>query len=277
MPPASTPVIASPVAVPESNDSVKAADRPIAKAIPTPPPPPRRPIGLARILLFMSLAACLGLACFGFALLHTPDWYTPPIVAPHARQAVRNNLLSAEQAFTESLLAGGPFTYHLFAEDINRWIATRREIYPLIDDLVPPLLEEPVVVFEEGRITIGGRFRVRDTSVILSIDIEPQLDHDSIVMRATAVRCGSVRMPLAFGKIGLDLPIERERNRTWPGSPRMWGNFSSGFHLDKDAWWKNGGIDYQVTGISTDEGRLNLEVLPLGRQPGKRRSDHIDS
>lgn len=236
----------------------------------------RRPLGLARVAFFIMLALVLATGCFAYALLHTPAWYTPPIVAPHERQRVRNNLLEAEQAFTESLMAGGPFIYHLFAEDINRWIAMRKEIYPLIDELAPPLLEEPVVVFGDGVITLAGRYRVRDADAVLSVDIEPRFTADAIVLTVSAVRCGSVRMPRAFGGLGMDRTIERERNRTWPGSPRMWGDFFSGFHVGAEAWWKNGGIDYRVTGLSVEAGRLNLEVTPLGRQSDRQRNDQRD-
>jgi len=44
---------------------------------------------------------------------------------------VRNNLVAAEQAFTEELRsAGRPFIYQLRQDDVNQWIAMRREIYP---------------------------------------------------------------------------------------------------------------------------------------------------
>lgn len=260
---------------------------PHTEAVVAVPPPPsaaradahkcaRSRLPVARILLFAAVAAGTVLAAFSYALMHTPRWYTPPVVAPHARQAVRNNLLSAEQAFTENLMAGGPFTYHLFAEDINRWIAARKEIYPLIDDLVPPLLEDPVVEFDNSRITVGGRYRIRDLSVVISIDITARIEQDSIVLKANAVKCGSVRMPLAFGRVGLDLSIDRPENRTWPGSPRMWGSFLTGFHVGTRAWWKNGGIDYQITGLAVEPGTLNLDVMPLGRHVRTRQNSHSD-
>jgi hypothetical protein len=204
-------------------------------------------------------AACL------FGLVRTPGWYDPPVVAAADRQHVRNNLIAAEQAFTESLRANPrTFTYRIFQDDLNRWISMRREIYPLIDELAPPQLRDPFVRFGDGTITIAGRCEAGGVDVVLSIDLIPSIEDDALLIRADALRCGSLRSPWGLDDIGLDSTVDRDREDTWPGSPRIWGDLVDGLRLESHAWWKNGGIEYRVLDVWVEPGTLNLEIEPLG-------------
>jgi hypothetical protein len=227
-----------------------------------------------RIILIGSLCGCAAIAGALYAFLRTPSWYAPPVIAPADQQKVRNNLVAAEQAFTESLRAGrGPFIYRIFQDDLNRWITMRREIYPLIEELAPPQLADPFVMFDEGVITVAGRYSGWLGGVVASIDIVPTLEEDALVLRATAVRCGSVGVPMHLGGIGLDGTIERDREETWPGSPRIWGDFSRGLRIETEAWWKNGGIDYRMLDVWVEPGRLCLKIEPLGPHWARGRND----
>ncbi len=232
----------------------------------------QRPLALtAAVVAFLILLTVL-------ALSRKPGWYAPPVIAPEERQSVRNNLVDAEQAFTESLLnLNTPFTYHLYQNDVNRWIAMRREIYPLIDELAPPVLADPFVVFDDGAITLAGRYRTAGLDVVLSVDVEARYENNTLILKARTVRFGSIPMPIGFGGLGLDRPIERAAGKTWPGSPRMWGDFVNGLHIDAQAWWKNGGVDYRVIGLEITSGRLDLKVEPLGRHTPRKTKDPSDA
>lgn len=218
-------------------------------------------------ILVIGSAALGGLLLIGaYAFLRTPSWYEPPVIPVEERQLVRNNLVAAEQAMTENLLhSTGPFVYHLYQDDLNRWIAMRREIYPLIDELAPPQLADPFVRFDESGVSLAGRYRAGGIGVILSIDLDVRFENNEIVLRARGLRCGSVGFPLDFGGLSLARPVERRREQTWPGSPRIWGDFVSGLHIESQAWWKNGGMDYRVRGIALKVGQLDIEIEPLGR------------
>ncbi|GMU32264.1 MAG: hypothetical protein AMXMBFR20_01370 [Planctomycetia bacterium] len=179
---------------------------------------------------------------------------------------MRNNLVAAEQAFTESVRGpGDPFTYHLHAGDVNRWISMRREIYPLIDQLLPPMLDDPFVAFEDGRITIAGRYRLAGMRVVVSLEILARYASGDIILTAGKIRCGSLPLPTRFVEETISRPIRRGPDKVWPGSPAMSGDLLTGFHLDGSAWWKNGGIDYRVTGLRVEKGILSLDIKPLGR------------
>lgn len=233
------------------------------------------PFGVRWKPLVLIGVLCLGATLVGAfaALVRSPGWYAPPVVSPSDRQGVRNNLIAAEQAFTERLRAGDPFTYHIYQSDLNRWIAMRREIYPLIDEFMPPQLIDPFVLFDEGKITIAGAYTAGPVNLVLSIDILLSLQDDELVLRAGALRCGAVRAPMNLGGIRLDTPIERQPGETWPGSPRMSGDLIKGLHVETRAWWKNGGIDYQVRGLRIKPGVLSMDIEPLGRHWARSDQD----
>src|SRR5262249_24101273 len=114
----------------------------------------------------------IGIIAAGFfAILRAPRWDRPPLGPPEARQQVPQSLVNAEQEFTEKLLQNKPFVYHLFQDDVNNWIAMRHEIYPLIDELAPPVLTDPLVIFDDDTITIAGKFASK-IDLILSLDLD---------------------------------------------------------------------------------------------------------
>jgi hypothetical protein len=235
-------------------------------------------MSLARVwkrLLLIGLVACTAVLTGAvYTLLRTPSWYCLPVIPPERRQTVRNNLLAAEQAFTEGLrTSAGPFIYHVFQDDVNRWIAMRREIYPLIDELAPPELVDPMVVFDTGGITVAGRYKKGVADVVVSLDISVRWRPDATVLTLEAIRCGSMRVPLDFVALGLNRPIDRPAEESWPGSPRIWGSLATGLFIAPQAWWKNGGIDYRVNNVTIEPGKLNLTIEPLGRHAGKARKN----
>lgn len=212
-------------------------------------------LGLAGILLGGCLAAW-----------REPSWYTPPVIQPDQRQQVRNSLIAAEQAFTERLRAGGPpFVYHLHQDDLNRWVTMRREIYPLIDELLPPQLGAPFILFDTNRILVAGRYRLGPIEVVASMEITPAVRDEALVLTASGLRCGSVGVPIRLVESELSRPTSRPAGKTWPGSPWIAGDLRSGLRLGTEAWWKNGGIDYRVLEVQATPGRLSFTIQPLGR------------
>ncbi|MFQ5430361.1 MAG: hypothetical protein ACE5E1_08640 [Phycisphaerae bacterium] len=227
-----------------------------------------------RAILLAAVSAGLGVAAGLYTLLRTPGWYAPPTVRADDRQRVRDDLVRAEQAFTEGLRAGRPFVYHIYDDVSNRWIAMRKEIYPLVDEIAPPLLADPFLLIGDRVITIAGRYRLLGVGVVLSIDLEPTFRDGAIELRANRVRCGSLPLPKDTTGLGLGRALRFEAGDLWPGSPEMSGNFLTGFRVGGEAWWKNGGVAYRVTGLSVRPGEISLDIQPLGRRAGRKRNRH---
>lgn len=223
----------------------------------------------------LGILTCVVLSC-GIAVslgLRTPKWYRVPHIDESQRQQVRNNLLSAEQAMTEFLRAGQTFVYQLHQDDLNRWLTMRREIYPLADEFTPPEWSDPFVRFDTGRITVAGRFRHESWSAVASIDLNVEFKDGDIVLTAGTVRSGMLPIPVGLFGLPLDQPIDRRAEKTWPGSPPIRGDLANGVRVGARAWWKNGGLEYEVTNVWVTPGVLKFEIQPLGSHFGQAARD----
>lgn len=206
-----------------------------------------------------------------------PGAYRPIAIPREEHQQMRNHLVAAEQAFTENLRAdAGPFTYHIYQEDLNRWLAMREDIYPAADEWLPDGLSAPMIVFEDDSVTLMGRYTGGLGSALLSIQLSLGIENGAIVLRVVGLRCGLLGVPRTFVR-GLAAPIERESGDTWPGSPAMSGDLIEGLRLNAEAWWKNGGIAYRVRSVQVVKGRLDLNVEPLGPRVQTRTKDHASA
>lgn len=226
-----------------------------------------------RLAIGAAALAVLAIATLA-ALLRPPAWYQPPVVPTAQRQQVRNNLIDAEQAFTENLRAqNGIFVYHIYQNDLNRWLTMRREIHPVLEQLTPSLLADPFVRFDAGRVTIAGRLR-DGLGAVVSVEIEPRCDEQSLILQASAVRLGRLRLPMRWiPGLKTDSPIQKDADAAWPGSPPISGSLTNGLKLGRDAWWKNGGLAYRVLDVRVRSGQLDLTIEPLGHQdPQKRKA-----
>lgn len=226
-----------------------------------------------RIAATAAASAFLTFCGMCYSLLRTPGWYRPPVIAKAERQQVRDDLMLAQQQFTEGLrLAGDPFVYNMPQRDVNRWLTMRRGIYPTIDRLRPAELADPFVRLGDGCVTVAGRYATPVGRVVLSIDLVPTIEDGAIVLRAARARCGSMPFPLWLGDLARE--YEREAGEAWEGSPRMSGNLIAGVRIDSTACWWNGKIDYRVLHVWIEPGILHLEIDSLGpRQTGRRDHD----
>ena len=149
----------------------------------------------------------------------------------------------------------------------------RREIYPLIDEMMPVNFTDPFVVFEEDSITLAIRYTGGTVDLIVSMDLAVVFEDESLVLRTTGLHCGSIPVPLSFGGLGLEQSIEAAPDDVWPGSPPISGRLPEGLHIGATARWANGGIDYRVLGVRVEPGRLTLKVESLISQHRRARND----
>lgn len=231
----------------------------------------RRPWGRIILAFLGGFVCCLLLVAW--IGLRTPGWYQPATVPEdrEQRQEIRNNLVMAEQAFTGSLLDGRPFKYRIHQRHINEWLAMRYEIYPRIDDVVPPVIDEPFVTIGDGHIRLAGRLTIANQATVVSADIAPSFEDGDVVLRLAGFRCGSLPLPNVLEQLDLDRSVQLDANRAWPGSPPIEGRLAEGIRIGARGWWQNGGVDYEVTDVEVGEGVLTFSVTPLERQARNNR------
>jgi hypothetical protein len=223
----------------------------------------------------ITAAGALGLLILLFWLaLRDPGWYQPMRVPEEESQQVRDELHEAAQQFSDALMTTGRFQIHLRDSQINRWIAMRKEIYPLIDKEIPPHWVEPTVNFLDGVIRLAVRHKDGTSDIVVSVDLAVGMEEDTIALRLAGARIGSLRVPLTFLSGRLKKPIRIDGDKAWSGSPAMRGELLGGLHVDALAVWPNGEREYRVHDVRVEPGRLHLEIESLGPHYPKRRKDH---
>lgn len=229
---------------------------------------------LRRILWALAGSMFVIVAGLALAIFLAPAWYDPPEVPLERQQRVRTELVNAEQAFTQALFAGEAFNYHIYDDMVNRWIAMRRDIFPLIDRLVPALVANPSLRFRESGVTVAGACDLLGMKAVVSLDLDLVFDQKAILVRATAARCGRLPIPVTLPALRLGRSLYYEPGQLWPGSPAVAGNLLDGIAVQDRAWWNNGGIAYEVQGLTLKNGQIDLRIHPLGRHASTRDSDH---
>ncbi len=223
-------------------------------------------LGVFGGIVFLSLLLVWG-------LIRTPGWYAPePVPTDRVeRQIIRNRLVEAEQAFTRELLDGRPFKYNIYEKYVNEWLAMRYDLYPRIDEVVPPVVTDPFVAIGDGRVRFAAKYRFADRDTIVSADIAPTFEDGQIVLRLVGLRCGSMPVPNLLGALDIDGYVELDREEAWPGSPTIVGSLADGIRVGAQGWWRNGGVDYEVTDVKVGDGVLALQIKPLERQASNNR------
>jgi len=202
-----------------------------------------------------------------YLAFRTPTWYEPqpPPVTEAEKQDIRNLLTDAEQAFTHSLIAGKPFTYRIYDEYLNQWIAMRHEIYPRVDDGLPVALKDPFIRFLPGEIHLGARGQVAGIGAVVSAEVTVAYEDDEIVLRLGDISCGSLPAPTIPKKWREQARVDYAFDEAWRGSPTIRGDIDSGVRIGAEGRWQNGGTRYRVTDVRVLDGVLELDVTPLPR------------
>lgn len=220
-----------------------------------------------RVLLIAvgGMVALVALAIY--LAVRTPSWYEPqpPPQQEADKQRVRNLLTDAEQAFTHSLIAGKPFTYRIYDEYLNDWLALRYEIYPRIDDHLPVRVRDPFIRILPGRILIGARGEFGGLDGVFSAELLPTFEDDATVLRLGKLSCGSLPAPMIPEAWRKRARLSYDDNEAWSGSPAIHGDLDRGLRVGAAGRWQNGGVRYRVTDVRTLDGVLELDVTPLPR------------
>mgnify|MGYP000297785172 CR=1 FL=1 len=227
-------------------------------------PMKRRSSRLRRRLIAAAatLASLAGIAAW--LLLRTPGWYrTAARVEPDA-QVVRDEIRDAAQAFSDALMVPGDFAVHLRDQQLNGWIERRAEIYPMLDQALPPPWRRPVVRFRDGAIRLAATYRGSTADIVFSLDLGVAMQPGAIVLTADSARAGALPLPLGLLDRLLSHAIDLPPGRAWRGSPAMRGTLRDGLKIGTRAVWPNGARAYEVLNTEVRPGVLNISLRALG-------------
>lgn len=228
-----------------------------------------------RTRLIAVTAALASLAAVAaWLLLRTPGWYRAAARVEPDAQVVRDEIRDAAQAFSDALMVPGDFAVHLRDRQLNGWIERRAEIYPMLDQALPPPWRRPVVRFRDGVIRLAATYRGAAADIVFSLDLAVAMQPGAIVLTADSARAGAVPLPLGLLDRLLSHPIDLPPDRAWRGSPAMRGTLRDGLKIGTRAVWPNGARGYEVLNAEVRPGVLNISLRALGPAHGSGSRVH---
>ncbi len=229
---------------------------------------------LKRILAAGAVLVVLALATTWMLFQRIPAWYTPSEIAPDEIQIVKNDFAHTESVLSERLNEGeasGEFEFVLTQDQINAWIAIRREIWPRSRQWLPRYLSQPMVVLDRDGIRVAALFTRQSLQSVVSLRIEVGTVPDAVFVRLAEVTAGGLPVPHSQ----IHRYLKRFARRVWPAGQMLPGQIGpyrlpsmthvlEGIRLP-DSWvWANGKQPFRITAVTFEPGlvRIGLEPLP---------------
>ncbi len=181
-------------------------------------------------------------------LVWRPAWYRPAAVDYGRLREDKAALVALEEEISAALNAGRSIRVEIRAEQLNRWLAARHEIWPnLIAELAD--LEDPVAEIGAGTVRLGVLWKRGHWRAVLSVQAEVLETRDELAVRCDAPRVGAVPIP-----------------RDWvagipPAMGATWD--TSGVLRIPNCWiWPNGRRACRLTALECRPGVVMVELGP---------------
>jgi len=197
----------------------------------------------------------VALAVLALAATYRPPWYSPAAV-DHARlPADKRELVNLLDRIGESLNNGRAASFELRAEQVQRWLVARTEIWPeAAIDLGP--LRDPLVTFEGGQIRVGATLELRGVRAVLSATCRVEVREGIVLIRHGSVRLGALPVPRTWvARLVAGLPPSGQ-TATAARDPGV-------IALANDWTWPNGRRRYRLREFQVSDGCVKVTLEPL--------------
>ncbi len=213
-----------------------------------------------RRFLRWALFGCALLGLFLFALLGAatcrPAWYQPASADFSQLQSDQADLVRLADAIGRSLNAHEPIEFTLPAEQVNRWLAARRELFP---DVVFPeldrLLVRPMIRIDSNGVAAAALVDLRGWPVVMSTTLRPVLLDDAIEVELAGAHVGRLAAP----QFALDQIAAAIRRAQSPPETSM---ASGRIRLPRRLVWPNGKCRFAISRLDFAEGRVTVQLVP---------------
>lgn len=219
--------------------------------------------------------AIVGGMCLGAVLLagawmmfqRIPPWYRPTDVAAARLQEVKNDLVGTFERFSDLMNGEQPFRFRLTQEQVNAWLAARREIWPPAQRWVPPEMDAPFIAFEADGAVVAATVSLGSVRTVLSATVSARVEADRLAVRVRRVRAGALAVPDAWVRRRLAMLGPRGRADAASGRavPEL-AELMGGARLPADYHWPNPKRRFRLVSVRFEPGALVVEIQPLERR-----------
>jgi hypothetical protein len=213
---------------------------------------------MTRVTMIVLAATGLLVVWLWLTVSRIPSYYQPPRVEPGEYQDVRDDLEASFNQLNLAVQGDEAFEYEIEQDRLNRWIATREQIWPGIQEYVPEAIERPMVIFQQDRIVLSGKAPAAGFQSILSLIFSVDAEPGQLLVRLEGCRVGAMPVPRhALGRF-LDR-LAAESDTTYGRDLRA---LLDGLGVPNELEWRSGTRLLRVDHIRIEPGRMVAKITP---------------
>lgn len=227
-----------------------------ARASPATAPSPHRRRARRRIAVLLAGLALAAAVWAAGAAACRPAWFQPVALDYSRLEADQLALNRIENQVSAALNQREPAVIELTDEQVNRWLAARRELW--ISDPLPELerIERPFVSFLGADVLrVAALVRAGDFALVASADLGVSVRDETLRLECRRARLGALPIPTALLRRALDA-LAHGLPGTVSAAPAAAWEAPSGFV------WPNGKRPARIRALSVRQGVLRIEISP---------------
>ncbi len=214
---------------------------------------------LRRLALAAGASGLAALAALTLAATHRPAWYRPAAVDHTRLLADKRELVNLLDRIGEALNNNRPITFELRADQVQRWLVARAEIWPDASvDLGP--LRDPVVRSEGDRVQVAATVEGRGLRAVLATTCHAEVRPDSVLIHYEALHLGALPVPVRWAA-GMLAGIP-DAGPLLAAAPEP-GTLA----LANDWIWPNGHRRYRLRKLEVSDGVAKVTLEPVASRP----------
>lgn len=191
-----------------------------------------------------------------------PTWYLPATTDHERLKSDKNDLVNLTDRISAALNGERPIEFELKEEQINRWLAARTELEPILGVGVElPGTTGPQVLLRDGNVgRLAATVSRRGVSLVLSADVRPELEDGELRLHIEAVRAGNLPLPRRLAL----RPLRESFRSANDGGSVMDGHT---VRLVNEWRWPNGKRWFRITRLAVSRGVARVTLEPLRGGP----------
>ncbi|MBI5865510.1 MAG: hypothetical protein HZB38_13580 [Planctomycetes bacterium] len=206
------------------------------------------------LLLGSATLTLLSLLGLFFAVTCKPAWYQPAAVDYRVLDDDKRVLTNLADEIGDNLNARNAFDVRITQDQLNRWIAARREVPEIGVIDIEPFSQPYVDVLPDGAVRIGAIIRHESWRVVAALAARLDVQPDALRISLQSVHAGYARAPAAW-IVG---PLASALSRAGGSRTQIQDDV---LLIPNDFTWPNGKVRFRISRIQTtdDEAIVSFE------------------
>jgi len=191
-----------------------------------------------------------------------PSWYAPAAIDVAQLKTDQKAVVDLWDAIGAALNAGRPIDFELRADQLNRWLAARQELWPELEvEIELEGARDPQLQLLDGnRLRIGATAATGAADLVVSATLHLELSGDELRLQVESVRAGV--LPIPRDRV-LD-PVRALLSTEDTARAALVGHTIT----LRNRWvWRNGERRFRVRELAVSNGLARVSFEPIPNVP----------